>query len=261
MIFPSYLVVLLLVSCAGNFPMISDDLVNSYHLLLCAFDLVLTNALMCNARKDLLNPDFKGLPEDFNNKDYRPSAGHFCFIQQLCELHDGLVLEAKGVKEHFWKPFIRKLFHKRVGPTSFHSRLMVFLLFYLRNRLYEEHVLATGSLDERIFTGEGANENIGTPGPCLCEGMENQDSTTYRLSTNIPVGLTSHLFCFLFSSLAKMINTPSLLTPGLGSEGLHSSDGEEVHPGGQTVISALIRHEELGTSSHSAVRDQTWAEC
>lgn len=45
---------------AGNFPMISDDLVNSYHLLLCALDLVLTNALLCNARKELLNPDFRG---------------------------------------------------------------------------------------------------------------------------------------------------------------------------------------------------------
>lgn len=41
--------------------MISDDLVNSYHLLLCALDLVLTNALLCNARKELLNPNFKGI--------------------------------------------------------------------------------------------------------------------------------------------------------------------------------------------------------
>lgn len=40
--------------------MISDDLVNSYHLLLCALDLVFTSTLLCNARKDLLNPTFKG---------------------------------------------------------------------------------------------------------------------------------------------------------------------------------------------------------
>ncbi|CAF88228.1 unnamed protein product, partial [Tetraodon nigroviridis] len=50
----------LFVHAKGNFPMISDDLVNSYHLLLCALDLVFTNALLCNARKELLNPNFKG---------------------------------------------------------------------------------------------------------------------------------------------------------------------------------------------------------
>ncbi|XP_037834216.1 retinoblastoma-like protein 2 [Kryptolebias marmoratus] len=181
----------LYVHTKGNFPMISDDLVNSYHLLLCSLDLVLTNALLCNARKELLNPSFKGLPEDFSNKDYRPSSGPFCFIEQLCELHDGLVLEAKGVKEHFWKPFIKKLFHKRIlrgkddsltgflDPMNFGDSLLSL------SRLYEEHVLATGSLDERIFTGEGASEDIGTPGPGLCEGGENQDSAAYRLNTNL----------------------------------------------------------------------------
>lgn len=56
-----------------------------------------------------------GLPEDFGTKDFRPASGPFCFMEQLCRLHDGLVLEAKGVKEHFWKPFIKKLFHKRVS--------------------------------------------------------------------------------------------------------------------------------------------------
>lgn len=44
----------------GNFPMISDDLVNSYHLLLCALDLVYGNALQCSNRKELVNPNFKG---------------------------------------------------------------------------------------------------------------------------------------------------------------------------------------------------------
>uniref|UniRef100_A0A3P8RP06 Retinoblastoma-like 2 (p130) n=1 Tax=Amphiprion percula TaxID=161767 RepID=A0A3P8RP06_AMPPE len=126
------------------------------------------------------------LPEDFSSKDFRPSSGPFCFIEQLCELHDGLVLEAKGVKEHFWKPFIKKLFHKRILRGKEDS-LTGFLdpMNFGDSRLYEEHVLATGSLDERIFTGEGANEDIGTPGPCLCEGMENQDSAAYRLHTNL----------------------------------------------------------------------------
>ncbi|XP_029909294.1 retinoblastoma-like protein 2 isoform X2 [Myripristis murdjan] len=182
---------ILFVHAKGNFPMISDDLVNSYHLLLCALDLVFTNALLCNARKDLLNPNFKGLPEDFASKDYRPAAGPYCFIEQLCELHDGLVLEAKGVKEHFWKPFIKKLFHKRIlkgkedSLTGFLDPMNFGDSFASLGRVYEEHILATGSLDERIFTGEGASEDIGTPGPCLCEGVENQDSSTYRLHTNL----------------------------------------------------------------------------
>lgn len=181
----------LFVHAKGNFPMISDDLVNSYHLLLCALDLVFTNALLCNARKDLLNPNFRGLPEDFSSKDYRPSSGPYCFIEQLCELHDGLVLEAKGVKEHFWKPFIKKLFHKRIvkgkedSLTGFLDPMNFGDSFLSLTRVYEEHILATGSLDERIFTGEGASEDIGTPGPCLCEGLENQDSATYRLHTNL----------------------------------------------------------------------------
>ncbi|XP_026166676.1 retinoblastoma-like protein 2 isoform X1 [Mastacembelus armatus] len=181
----------LFVHAKGNFPMISDDLVNSYHLLLCALDLVFTNALLCNTRKDLLNPAFKGLPEDFSSKDFRPSSGPYCFIEQLCELHGGVVLEAKGVKEHFWKPFIKKLFHKRIlrgkeeSLTGFLDPMNFGDSSLGLGRAYEEHVLATGGLDERIFTGEGANEDIGTPGPCLCEGVENQDGTTYRLRTNL----------------------------------------------------------------------------
>ncbi|KAM9376938.1 retinoblastoma-like protein 2 isoform 2-T2 [Pholidichthys leucotaenia] len=192
----------LFVHAKGNFPMISDDLVNSYHLLLCTLDLVFTNALLCNARKELLNPNFKGLPDDFGSKDYRPSSGPFCFMEQLCELHDGLVLEAKGVKEHFWKPFIKKLFHKRIlrgkedSLTGFLDPMNFGDSFLSLSRLYEEHILATGGLDERIFTGDGANEDIGTPGPCLCEGEENQEGREpFRLNTNL-------------SALALKVSTP-----------------------------------------------------
>lgn len=58
------LINLIYLSCTkGNFPMISDDLVNSYHLLLCALDLVYGNALQCPNHKELLNPNFKGMLE------------------------------------------------------------------------------------------------------------------------------------------------------------------------------------------------------
>lgn len=55
-----------------------------------------------------------GLPEDFLAKDFKPSSDPPCVIEKLCSLHDGLVLEAKGIKEHFWKPYIRKLCEKKV---------------------------------------------------------------------------------------------------------------------------------------------------
>ncbi|XP_030646026.1 retinoblastoma-like protein 2 [Chanos chanos] len=172
---------ILFVHAKGNFPMISDDLVNSYHLLLCALDLVYTNSLLCSNRRDLLNPSFKGLPEDFNSKDFKPGPGPHCFIEQLCTLHDGLVLEAKGVKEHFWKPFVKRLFERKIlrgkedtltgflDPVNFGDSLVSL------NRTYEEHILSSGALDERVFLGEGAREDIGTPGPCLCDGIENQE--------------------------------------------------------------------------------------
>lgn len=49
----------LFICVKGAFPDISDDLVNSYHLLLACCDFVYSNALLSN-RKDLLNPNFIG---------------------------------------------------------------------------------------------------------------------------------------------------------------------------------------------------------
>lgn len=40
-----------------------------------------------------------------------------CIIATLCELHDGLLVEAKGIKEHYFKPYISKLFDRKVHIT------------------------------------------------------------------------------------------------------------------------------------------------
>lgn len=73
------------------------------------------------------------------------------------------------------------------------------------SRGYEEHILATGSLDERIFTGEGANEDIGTPGPCLCEGVENQDSATNRLHASLTVRQRARVSIFALSQFLLLL--------------------------------------------------------
>ncbi|XP_054856396.1 retinoblastoma-like protein 2 [Eublepharis macularius] len=158
----------LFVYAKGNFPMISDDLVNSYHLLLCVLDLVYGNSLQCPNRKELLNPSFKGLPEDSQSKDYKLLSEPPCIIEKLCSLHDGLLLEAKGIKEHFWKPYVRKLFEKKILKGK-EETLTGFLdpgnfgeSFKAINKAYEEYVLSVGNLDERIFLGDDADEEIGT---------------------------------------------------------------------------------------------------
>ena len=50
----------------GNFPAISDDLVNSYHLLLCCLDLFYSNALATRHSKDMIDPDFEGIGVNVN---------------------------------------------------------------------------------------------------------------------------------------------------------------------------------------------------
>ncbi|XP_053519234.1 retinoblastoma-like protein 2 isoform X2 [Artibeus jamaicensis] len=172
----------LFIYAKGNFPMISDDLVNSYHLLLCALDLVYGNAVQCSNRKELLNPGFKGLSEDFQAKDFKPPQAPPCVIEKLCSLHDGLVLEAKGIKEHFWKPYIRKLCEKKLLRGK-EENLTGFLEpgnfgenFKAISKAYEEYVLSVGNLDERVFLGEDAEEEIGTLCRCLSVGSGAENS-------------------------------------------------------------------------------------
>uniref|UniRef100_A0A4W6DDZ2 Retinoblastoma-like 1 (p107) n=1 Tax=Lates calcarifer TaxID=8187 RepID=A0A4W6DDZ2_LATCA len=160
----------LFVYTKGNFRMIGDDLVNSYHLLLCCLDLVFGNALLCSNRKDLINPTFRGLPALYR------ADGHVsgdepppCVLERLCELHDGLVVEAKGIKQHYFKPYIQKLFQRQIlkGNEELLTEMLDPQNFIDNNkainREYEEYVLTVGDFDERVFLGADADEEIGTP--------------------------------------------------------------------------------------------------
>ncbi|XP_050999627.1 retinoblastoma-like protein 1 isoform X2 [Acomys russatus] len=75
--------------------------------------------LPCSA-KDLFNFCWtlfvytKGLPCDFHAADFRAAAEPPCILAVLCDLHDGLTVEAKGIKEHYFKPYIAKLLDKKV---------------------------------------------------------------------------------------------------------------------------------------------------
>uniref|UniRef100_A0A3B1JF35 Retinoblastoma-like protein 1 n=1 Tax=Astyanax mexicanus TaxID=7994 RepID=A0A3B1JF35_ASTMX len=168
----------LFVYTKGNFRMIGDDLVNSYHLLLCCLDLVYGNALLCANKKDLVNPLFRGFPKDSVSSEEPPSV-----IEELCELHDGLVVEAKGIKEHYFKPYIRRLFEKRLFLTV----CVYFLFFFSKaiNREYEEYVLTVGDFDERVFLGADADEEIGTPRKTAAEPPPGQLTARMQVENNL----------------------------------------------------------------------------
>ncbi|NXG78174.1 RBL1 protein, partial [Baryphthengus martii] len=182
----------LFVYTKGNFRMIGDDLVNSYHLLLCCLDLIFANALLCPNRRDLLNPSFKGLPVDFHATETKASEDSPCIIATLCELHDGLLVEAKGIKEHYFKPYISKLFDRKILKGECLLDLCNFTENNKAlNKEYEEYVLTVGDFDERVFLGADAEEEIGTP---------------RKFPTNMSVGKTAaraHVECHLEQHFEK----------------------------------------------------------
>ncbi len=70
------------------------------------------------------NPSFValGLPENFQSPEFKPPVDVPCIVELLCEKHEGLLIEAKGIKEHWWKPYIKKLFDKKVCVRSFYQK-------------------------------------------------------------------------------------------------------------------------------------------
>lgn len=73
----------------SEFSNINDDLVSSYHLLLACCDSVYANAVASD-RRDILNPNFVGIPEHFFDDDYDPPVEPICIIDHLCRNHEGI---------------------------------------------------------------------------------------------------------------------------------------------------------------------------
>ena len=92
-----------------------------------------------------------------------------CILDKLCSSHDGIPNEVKSIREHYLKPFLKRLFdEKRLRGDE--SNLCGILdkdyfdanLKTLRKE-YEAFVLNIGEYDERVFLGEEATVEIGTP--------------------------------------------------------------------------------------------------
>uniref|UniRef100_A0ABD2XMW5 Retinoblastoma-like protein 1 n=1 Tax=Trichogramma kaykai TaxID=54128 RepID=A0ABD2XMW5_9HYME len=154
----------LFICIKSKLAMISDDLVNSYHLLLVCCDLLYMNALVAN-RRDLLNSEFEGLPEKFNTPDFTLTESAICIIDLLCD-NQQFSTEAKLIKTYYFKLQMNELFNQKVlrGNQTDFTGLLDALNFDGNNksvnRIYEQHILNVGDLDERIFLAEWRRARI-----------------------------------------------------------------------------------------------------
>jgi len=165
-------------------PAIGEDLVNSYHLLLACIDFCYSNALVSKFAHDVLNPNFEGLPENFHDEDFKmmnPTKQSMCVLQTLCNKWDGISVDAKGIREHWLKPYIKELAQRKIlqlnaqlssssgvtDPSTLYLGLFDSCNFESNMaKLTKEHdltMLTAGDFDERIFLSENAHKELGAP--------------------------------------------------------------------------------------------------
>ena len=163
---------LLFIHAKSNFPGIADDLVNSYHLLLCVINFVYLNVLCLTNARNLLNKEFPGLPAPIlnNETDIIVENERHQILSSLCERHQGVLLDAQCIDIHWFRPHILDLMkaekiwvsdkeqlHGVFEPQNFEPTLKMIM------NQYHEFVLTRGDFDERIFLNPDADNEIGTP--------------------------------------------------------------------------------------------------
>ncbi|RZB39242.1 retinoblastoma-like protein 1, partial [Asbolus verrucosus] len=135
----------------------SNDLVTLCHLLIAICDWAFKNALLAD-RRDLLNPDFEGLPSDWSNPSYLVPAEAPCIVSHLCT--PDMITDVKYIKEYQFKKSVKNLFDQGVlsGKDDDYSDVFDASVFEMNfkkiTNAYEANFLNKGDFDERIFLGE-----------------------------------------------------------------------------------------------------------
>ncbi|XP_050440707.1 retinoblastoma-like protein 1 [Adelges cooleyi] len=181
----------LFISTKSEFPTLSNDLVNSYHLLLACCDYIYSNVLIADLR-DLLNTSFGGLPQDFGSNSYVPPTKPICIIDYLCKHYEGIATEANSIEKYAWKVNLKKLIERRVLKGDSDLFLLLDPInfdfnYKAINKRYEQYVLSVGEFDERIFLSDNANIEIGPSTECttedLAKEMENKKNNLFNYHT------------------------------------------------------------------------------
>lgn len=157
----------LFICVKANINNITDDLVNSYHLLLACIDFVYAN-IVVSGRREMIMEGVMSTPESIT---YSEPSDLPCIVDYLCAKHDGIPVDVKSVKEYCLRKWIKKWFDSRVlrGNADLLTDVIDVATFELNMRalgkIYEEFTLSSGGVDERVFLGYSSNMcNIGNFG-------------------------------------------------------------------------------------------------
>lgn len=149
-----------------EYPEQSVDVVTSNNMMMCCLDLVYLNAIS-DGRRDIVNPDFAGLPEKFMDEGKIPLEP-LCIIERLSE--EGCSSEALVTKNTLWKDVIENLFQNKVLRGDANSFTGLISLenfddnFKSLNSRYDTFILSCGEFDERIALGQKLVENPAAAG-------------------------------------------------------------------------------------------------
>uniref|UniRef100_A0A0M3KHW1 DUF3452 domain-containing protein n=1 Tax=Anisakis simplex TaxID=6269 RepID=A0A0M3KHW1_ANISI len=125
--------------------LITDDLMNSFHLLLCSVDFIFQDLRNSSSFQHLLNQDFVNLiPPD------EPSA-----LETLCRIFKDVVLDAKHFRAHWWLPKLHSLINEQKVTANAESMNEfvenVDQNIESLNEMYEKAMIRKGEMDERMF--------------------------------------------------------------------------------------------------------------
>jgi len=133
------------VAMKKQFPTGGDDLMNSFHLLICLVDLVVEDLQeVADLSQRFLQPDF-----------LRSLAGEHVTLDQLCDQFEGVVLDAKFSRAHWLVPKLRAMAEDTEvlqgweKPGGLLSNLQAKKDLF--DAIYEEGMLRRAEVDERLF--------------------------------------------------------------------------------------------------------------
>ncbi|KAB7496710.1 Retinoblastoma-like protein 1 [Armadillidium nasatum] len=183
-----------------KYPSIPQDLVSCFSLLLACIDLIYTNVVL-STRTDLLNPTCEGLSNGVHNsentEDLTSSTYPLSIMDYLCEKFDGVVVDTKVVREHYWKVNIKDLVSQGILKGTSEGTGLIEQSHFDHNvkeikNAYEEYLLNCGEFDERMFLNNAmvikGSSRISSP---VRLQHQHQNSQTLVQTQTIGIGLAS----------------------------------------------------------------------